>query len=368
MDVNSTLECGTVVSSRVRLARNINGILFPSKLKGVRQRSPITSALDKALKAIDKDTSKLYGFRKLLTRELSDEIYDFWKESGYLHDCEPFDIDKEDALFISNDSKIACTTNSIDHIRISSIDQGLSLKECYEKCATLEAAIGKRINFAKIGDNFLVANVTELPLGVKMTVRVNLINTFRMAKIGEIKKYLNRKGFLILATYSEFSDDDYPAGCYFDISMGGKNQIPDCPKKSIQEMFDSFQEVCEYLDDYEKEQLDTVLMINTDTVKNSALRAYTIMKFSLLLTEREVLDILSDIRVGKMMKLFDGFTYEELYRLLPLTQDAHLHIISEQSAWSDVVDAIKNKLTASDKFRAQFIQRWLEDITLTEDQ
>lgn len=355
------IRWGTVVTSRVRLARNIDGLPFPLSLPDARKRSKVVDIVDEAIKSMAG-----YTFQKIIPRDLTEEVHTYWQEEGLLHSAGDA-VQKEDALFYDEEKKIAITVNSCDHIRISAIRAGLSLGQALKDALAVERLLGEKIDFAKSGDTFLTSNVMDLPYGLKMSVRLNLINNFRMKKMDDVKTYLTRKGLAITESFPQVSDEDYPAGCFFDISVGGMTEMTDLPKKSPIEMLDEFEEVCIYLDEDEKESLRMILGINADTVKNSVVRAFNIMKLSLLLSEREVIDITSDLRVGFMMRRVKGLDFQTLYKLLVTAQDGHVSRSARMREWESSKRSytVINILSAMDKFRAILTQEQLVKVELT---
>ena len=118
----------TVISSRVRLARNIKGYPFPSRLDA-----------NGANEIIEKIATPLEsaGFRRINFSDISSIMATSYVERHYVSP-EFATMETPHTLLLQESSGIAIMLCEEDHLRIQSIHSGLSLEECYKNASSIE--------------------------------------------------------------------------------------------------------------------------------------------------------------------------------------------------------------------------------------
>lgn len=322
----SRINFGTVVSSRVDLAREISGSVYMCQLKTQEAVDAFNANFEKILDKVNKDI-------------------------------------EQDGLQAQCKDVITCTNSDDDDIHIVATTPALSLQQGYYEAMLVDEYFQHQVTWAydeNIGH--LTSIIENMGMGVKLTVRVNLMNIFRANKISGVQSMLDRIGLLFTESYPKASDPDYPAGCFFDITAV-------CAFKSdINKAIENLEDICVHLDETEGKLLAAIMKRNSDTVKNSIFRAYSVCNNSLLISLREAIDIASDMRVAIMLGVVEGTNYEGIYSLLDAVQHEKLQKEIDRQMKDIFGDKARDKsyddFIPIDKLRAMVIQKTFKSIKL----
>lgn len=319
---SSQMRYGTVVLSRVDLSRAIAGNVYTCQLK--------------TKKSVDEFND---NFNKIL-KEVNDDI----DSDGVRNRC-------KDVITSSSDGE--------DDVHIIASTPLFSLQEGYEEVMLVDGYFIRHVNWARSkGVGHLTSSIKDMGTGVRFTVRLNLINMFRANKIEAARKTVTNMGLSFTESYPEVGDPSNPAGCFFDITLS-------CGMRtSIFQIIDDLEGICNELDEMEAQLMKALMKHNSDTVKNSIFRAYSVCKNSLLISASEAVDIVSDMRVAIMLGALEGIDYKGIYDLLRrVHQDCLQNGYSEDD--SLVLDE-KNQINnfVADKLRARIINRAFKSIKL----
>lgn len=158
---------GTVVSTRVRLARNLEGYPFPSHLKGEKQAKEI-------IRLVSSGLSRLDEFRLYYMDNVSDEQAVCLMEN---HLISPKLIENKrfSAALINREESVSIMINEEDHLREQCIVQGLDLRLAYDTMSEIDNRISGSMKFAydeQLG--FLTACPTNLGTGLRASVMMFL--------------------------------------------------------------------------------------------------------------------------------------------------------------------------------------------------
>ncbi len=122
-----------VLSSRIRASRNLSGHRFPPLLQSDEEsevQSDILSAFQETESGISYDTALMGDLAPLERRMLL--------ERNYI--TQQFSLNNHKAIVMGKDAKVSGMINEIDHLRLSSIRGGLSLKDCWNTIDTVDSA------------------------------------------------------------------------------------------------------------------------------------------------------------------------------------------------------------------------------------
>ncbi|MDE7464217.1 MAG: hypothetical protein K2M48_04215 [Clostridiales bacterium] len=160
------MEDNTIVSTRIRLARNVDGLPFPHKLKEIPARQ-ITDGVERALSKIDRFTRfDMSGISQLDGTILQEKHLispDLLTES-------PFG-----SVLINSDETVSVMVNEEDHIREQVILPGLSLDKAYARIDAIDDAISGSVKLAfspRFG--YLTSCATNLGTGMRASVMMFL--------------------------------------------------------------------------------------------------------------------------------------------------------------------------------------------------
>jgi len=189
---------GTVMSSRVRLARNLNGYPFPARLKSDAQAKEIIRSVSSAIDGVDE-------FRLIYMDGISDADAVNLVENRLISP-NLLKTPSRSAALINRDEYISIMINEEDHLREQCILGGLSLRRAYEVMSAKDAQIARALPFAydeQLG--YLTACPTNLGTGLRASVMLFLPALALGGMMGEVLKSAKRLGLTVRGAYGEGS-------------------------------------------------------------------------------------------------------------------------------------------------------------------
>lgn len=322
----------TVISSRVRLARNINGYPFASKLDA-----------NGANEIIEKVSAPLEasGFRRINFSDLSPIMATSYVERHY---ASPEFATKETphALLLQEQSGIAVMVCEEDHLRIQCILAGLSLEEAYNNAARTEKRLDEEFDFAyseRLG--YLTHCPTNLGTGMRASVMMFLPALTRGGYMNSLANQLSKIGLTVRGLFGEGSGS---AGAMYQISNQVTLGITE--EETLRKLTDAVNQIIESEQKARKTINGEALDRLTDRIK----RSEGILKYAHMMTSSEFIKLFADVRFGIALGIVSDISYEQLGTLLVEVMPATLTLSSENTP--------KNE-RARDKLRAQKIQTLL---------
>ncbi|MBQ7336416.1 MAG: ATP--guanido phosphotransferase [Clostridia bacterium] len=322
----------TVISSRVRLARNINGYPFDSRLDA-----------NGANEIIEKVSAPLEasGFRKINFADLSPIMATSYVERHYVR---PEFATKETphALLLQEQTGIAVMVCEEDHLRIQCILAGLSLDEAYRNASRTEKRLDEDFDFAyseRLG--YLTHCPTNLGTGMRASVMMFLPALTRGGYMNSLASQLSKIGLTIRGLFGEGSGS---AGCMYQISNQVTLGITE--EETLRKLTEAVHQITESEQKARKAINGEALERLTDRI----LRSEGTLRYAYMISSSEFIRLFADVRFGISLGIINGITYEQLGTLLVDVMPATLTLSSENTPKSE---------TARDKLRAQKIQNLL---------
>jgi len=331
MDKNIKLgpECDVAISSRVRLARNIEGIPFPSRINADGRRAVVKKAADALC---GQPEIKAVGFDGLSGLEAHSYMERRIVSPDFLGAGEG----KE--LFADAGRSLYIMVNEEDHLRIQSLSPGLSLEEAYETAAWADELIGSGLTYAfdeKLG--YLTHCLTNLGTGLRSSAMLHLPAASRAGYIGRVAGDLAKVGLTMRGMYGEASE---AGGCLYQIS----NQVTLGVSES--QTIEKLKICLDRIISIERSARDDLIKSDKNRVADSIRRAYGILSNACLMGTSEFLRLYSDLRLGVTYGMVKELSYPILDRLLVETMPASLLALTG-SKESDGIDAIRAKYIKS---------------------
>lgn len=299
-----------VLSSRIRLARNISNFPFPpaadsdSREKVLNFISPAFSKIPLLKNGSFFQTSEIDGLSQkfLMERHLiSPEFVQGGSGRG---------------LYIEQEEKISIMLNEEDHIRLQVISSGMSLPECWEIADKVDNEISEFVEF-DFNDKFgyLTSCPTNVGTGLRASILIHLPGLVLTRKIDDIIGSISRVGLVVRGFYGEGTD---VLGNLFQIS----NQTT--LGRTEDEIIDSLVKVSRTIIESEQNAQEELMTDAPEQIEDKVWRSYGILTHARVLTSNEVMNLLSALRLGLSLGLIDKFSNRELNELLIVTQPAHL--------------------------------------------
>lgn len=299
-----------VLSSRIRLARNIADFPFPSTAD-IESREKILDFLSPAFKKVD----SLKNGSFLQTVEIDNLSQKFLMER-HIISPEFMRGGSGRGIFIDDNEKISIMLNEEDHIRLQVISSGMSLNECWEIANKVDDELAKLVEF-DFNDKFgyLTSCPTNVGTGLRASVLIHLPGLVHTDEIDNVISNISKIGLVVRGFYGEGTD---VLGNLFQIS----NQTT--LGHTEEEIIDSLVKVTSKIIENEQNAQEQLMSSASDQIEDKVWRSYGILTHARALTSSEVMNMLSALRLGLSLGIIDKFNYRELNELMIITQPAHL--------------------------------------------
>jgi len=303
-------EALVVLSTRVRLARNVAGCKFPSAADSDTKKR-VVSYFDSAM-----TRSKLLADGQYVkASDISDLDRDFLVER---HLISPTfltgDISK--ALFIGETERVSIMVNEEDHLRVQALSAGFDPQGAYEFASKYDAEISKYLEFDYDPDfGFMTACPTNAGTGMRASVLIHLPGLVLTRDIDKVISRITRSGLMVRGFYGEGSD---VLGNLFQVANQNTLGI------SESEILNQISRVTHEVIDAEAAARQRLMDEAADMVEDKIWRAYGILKYARVLTSEEVMNLLSAVRLGHALKIIDFLNIAMINEILLLSQPAHL--------------------------------------------
>lgn len=290
-----------ILCSKLSLARNLEGVLFTDKLD-----------VENAKKNVDKLSNVI--FNKLDDEEL--KIVKFWDnhidyiksyEAKLLVTKELVKRKDRAALIINKEETISIMINEVDHLNIQCTTEGMNLKEVYEVANKIDDLIEEDITYSFHEDfGYLTATPSKVGTGMKASVILHLPALSMSEEITNISKGLSQLGMAINPVYGD--------GNIYEVSNRISLGITE------DEIINNLEGVVENIIQEEIKFRDIVINKCKDEVEDKIFRAYGILKNAKLMSYKELVELLSYVRLGVEMYVLD-LNKDLLNKLLVYTND-----------------------------------------------
>jgi len=279
-------EDDIAVSTRIRLARNLSGLPFPARMTPEQRKElnlKVKSAVlqsntpfAKSLKYIDMADVPQTEIAAMVERHIISP--EFAEENA------------DRAIIISADESISIMIGEEDHVRIQVILGGLQLEKAYDTAEQLDSLLYNELHFAfdrSLG--FLTECPTNLGTGLRASVMLHLPVTESNGEISSIAETVGKIGFTVRGMYGEgtkASASMYQVSNQITLGISEKNAI------------DNLKIITAQLIDKERKARNG---LNKIKLEDMCFRALGTLQNSRILSSKEMMDLLSRIKLGISM-------------------------------------------------------------------
>jgi len=326
-------ESDVVLSTRIRLARNLEGTRFPWRAT----EKELEAVLEDVLGAASR-TSDLLPGEVLLMAELPALDRDLLVER-HLVSGELARGDRARALIPGRTDHLSVMVNEEDHLRIQSIRGGLQLGDCWESVVAVDTTLGGSLDFSFREDiGFLTTCPSNVGSGLRVSVLMHLPSLVLTEEIEKVIEGIHQVGLTVRGFYGEGSD---VVGHFFQVS----NQIT--LGKTEEELLDMLEHVVRDIIRYEVTAREWLAQDAREQVLDKVFRSLGALENCRVISTGEVMAAASALRLGVSMGLAEMPPLDALNRLVVFSQPAHLTRLAGRS------------LSAPDRraFRADLVRR-----------
>ncbi|MCG3121455.1 MAG: Protein-arginine kinase [bacterium] len=318
---NEAPKANIVISTRVRLARNLEGHAFPNAAEKEELYAVIREVYD-ALAS----SPQLAGPMFLDMLRLGKLERKFLVERRLI--SPPYaESDNPAMLVVGEDECLSVMVNEEDHLRLQSIQPGLNVEEAWRLMALLDDDLGEHLDYAFTDQfGYLTACPTNTGTGMRVSLFVHLPALALLEELEKIFKKLAPSEITVRGFYGEGTE---VVGNVFQIS----NQLT--LGRTDDSIVKRMEEVGEKLVSLEDEARERVLDEQVVQIYDKVYRAIGIMKYARVLTSLELLNLLSYLRLGFDLGIFKNTDRSFLNELMVTLQPAHI-----QKKYRDMEDEL----------------------------
>lgn len=332
-------DSDVVLSSRVRLARNLCDYPFPHKLDmptSTKALQEISQAITSYGRSINDD------FIKVNMDELNEEDKQSLVEKHLIsEDLTKGGINR--GAMIRRDESVSIMINEEDHIRIQAMEAGLNLENAYERAKEIAIFIEQNL---PIGYNEKVGFTTSCPTntgtGLRASVMMHLPGLVMAGKIVTVMENIQKMGYSVRGYYGENSaafGNIYQISNQITLGLNEDELISDI-KKLIQQIMEQERIIRKQL--YDK---------NPIMVEDKIYRSLGILKNARMLTTDETVKMVSDLRLGVALGIINGISEKSFNKIMATIGPASI-----QKANGTLMEPIQR-----DKARALVVRNILKE-------
>lgn len=294
-------DADIVLKSSVKLSRNIEGFLFPHKLKRKDKEAVNSFIIEKLSHNRFCAGHTVYNLKKC--PEVDRKIL---IERNILYD----DIDNDAVVILSHDESYHFLLNAYDHIQLSTTAPGYSFDWNHGFSKKIMQELGKNIRFEYSSHyGYLTAYANKSGTGMELSITMHPAGMVYSGRMNELISDLNKKGLGLRGNWIDG---------YYDIY--NKNSIGKNETELLEHMQSCFQEII----NRERAIREALYSSDKRAVEDRVWRSYGILLSCRLLSVYEAFDLLSQLRFGLSLGIIDYLTVKDINLLLFYVQDHHL--------------------------------------------
>lgn len=318
-----------VISSRIRLARNVNDIPFPSRLNDERASLIARNVYDALNTSDSYDLYKMSNISEIDGNVLMEK---------HLISADLLHNNQFGAAIINESETVSIMINEEDHIREQCILKGFQLREAYDKINAVDDIIAGKLPFAfdaKLG--YLTSCPTNLGTGLRASVMMFLPGLTITKNLDSCIGAVSRLNMTIRGVYGEGSE---ASGYIYQVSNQKTLGVTE------REIIESVETSINHIVDAELRAREVLLRNNESELKDRIFRAWGVLTNAYKLPTAEFMQLMAFVKLGvyyDMIKLSDP---QRMEKLITEAQPANLINISGKKLEAEERDLYRAAYTA----------------------
>jgi protein arginine kinase len=326
-----------VMSSRVRLARNLRGIPFPGWAKkpdrvkaldlirpAVESLAQLSSAFSETMDNLSTLDKQILVERHLISREHAQ------KPAG-------------SGLVLNKEESLCMMINEEDHLRMQALRPGLQLKQAWVSIDQIDSELERKLDYAFSPEwGYLTACPTNLGTGIRVSAMLHLPGLVLAEQINQIIQSVNKLGLAVRGLYGEGTE---ALGNVFQVS----NQMT--LGETEADIVERLNKVLLQIIEHEENARASLLEKRPKVVFNHIGRAYGTLANAHSISSKETMNLLSLMRLGVDLEEFPGTERALIDELFVITQPAHL-----QKKYTEKLAAEERDFIRADMLRERLRQ------------
>jgi len=308
---------GVIISSRIRLARNLMNYPFPNSI-GDYEAELMVNQINQAMFSANEYTN---DFFELINMQEIKQVEKMAMMERHVISPHFISMKRPTSLILSKDESISIMINEEDHIRIQSLETGMNLSDALDNANKVDDLLSEKLTYAfdeKLG--FLTACLTNLGTGLRASYMVHLPALETSGQLKFLLDAVSKFGLTVRGIYGEGSEAQ---GSIFQIS----NQLT--LGVNEQEIIDNLTTVTMQIVDQELVVRNKFLNERRLEFEDAIYRSYGILCNARVLSSKEAMTLLSDIKLGVELGILNiiGDKTINIFELMTCIQPANLQKI-----------------------------------------
>lgn len=324
-----------VLSTRIRLARNLHGESFPgwaeaSQREHILQRcldslsrlDPLQTGLGLKMGELQSIEKQILLERRLASRELVEQ-------------------DQGSGLLVAAAQGIAIMINEEDHLRLQCVRSGFRFRQAWEEINGLDSSIEGELDYAFSDElGYLTACPTNLGTGMRASAMLHLPGLVMRDYMDKVVRMVNQLGLAVRGSLGEGSE---ATGSIFQIS--NQQTLGESEEQIVKRLINILHAIIEQ----ETNARAVLLEKQPQQLLDKIGRAYGILQNGHLLSSEEAMNLLSLMRFAVDMGMFPGECRARIDRMMMEIQPGHVQCITDRDIEPEQRDEIR-----AEKMREQF--------------
>lgn len=279
-------ENDVLISCRVRLARNVKGMLFSKQMKEDQAASLVSHVLSLTKELSQRENEVFVGSNVNTLRDIDKASMVEWhKISKALAQKQ-----QSTAVLLSEDESVSVMVNEEDHLRIQVTLAGMNLYGALEKANHVDDFFHEKCGYAydqKFG--YLTSGATNVGTGFKASYLLFLPALSMAGKMEQLAEDISKYGLAIRTVYGEVNKNySHMYEIYNKTTLG----------RSESEIIENLDQITLQTIQQERKRREYILSISSEEIEDKIYRSYGVLKYAKKLSAADSLLMLSQIKLG----------------------------------------------------------------------
>ena len=326
-------QAGIVLSSRVRLARNLFRFKFPPAADVELRRKVVGEVRSAIERSILLKSGKFFQ-----NGDLGGMDRDFLVERHVISP-EFMKAGEGHGLYLGEDESLSVMVNEEDHLRIQALTSGLELGKAHELATQTDAELSANLAFEFDEEfGYLTACPTNVGTGLRASVLIHLPALVLTREIDSVINRVTKVGWAVRGFYGEGTD-----------VLGNLLQLSNQTTlgRSEGEVLEGLEKVTRQVIEYEESARYVLLRDAKEQIEDKIWRAFGILRYARTLSSSEVMNLLSAARLGLGMGIIKEIPLGLVNEILLLCQPAHLQKFASREMETGERDSVRAELVRS---------------------
>jgi len=300
-----------VMSSRIRLARNLEKLPFATRATEVSQQEVLRQAREAITHSPVLEKPLFMAIAEL------DEVDRQFLVERHLVSREHIVHPEHKAVAVTRGEIFSIMVNEEDHLRVQVMQSGLNLRDAWRLIDEVDDDLSRTLSFAYASEwGYLTCCPTNTGTGMRASVMLHLPSLVITKQINKVLHAITKLGLTARGLYGEGTE---ASGNFFQIS----NQV--ALGRTEDELVENLERILKQVIDHEQTARESLATNNRTQLEDRVWRAYGILKHAKTVSSGETLDLLSAVRLGVDLGLTaNGLDRKTMNELFLFSQPAHL--------------------------------------------